>query len=319
MRNVAAAAVQFECAQGDKAANLDKIHGFVEEAARRGVELLAFPECCITGYWFLRKLSREALAALAEPVVEGPSSRRLTAWAQQYRMTIGAGLIEAGEDGRFYNTYVIAMPDGTARRHRKLHAFENEHIASGNEYTVFETPQGCRAGVLICYDCNLIENVRATALLGAEILIAPHQTGGCRTRNPHLMGLIERRIWEQREANPEAIERELRGDKGRGWLMRWLPSRAHDNGMFLIFSNGVGIDDDEIRTGNSMILDPYGRILAETSKAGEDMVVATLDGSLLAASTGRMWMQARRPELYAPLTMRTGAERDTRSLKFEVE
>jgi predicted amidohydrolase len=49
---------------------------------------------------------------------------------------------------------------------------------------------------------------------------------------------------------------------------------APDNGLFLIFSNGVGVVDDEIRTGNAMILDPYGRILAETCKAGDDMVVA---------------------------------------------
>ena len=49
--------------------------------------------------------------------------------------------------------------------------------------------------------------------------------------------------------------------------MRWLPSRAHDNGLFLIFSNGVGADDDEVRTGNAMILDPYGRILAESRRS----------------------------------------------------
>ena len=73
------------------------------------------------------------------------------------------------------------------RRHRKLHAFEHQPSAGG-EYTVFDTPHGCRVGVLICYDCNIIENVRATALLGAEILLAPHQTGGCRSANPHLMG-----------------------------------------------------------------------------------------------------------------------------------
>ncbi len=319
MRDMVVAAVQFQCAPGDKQANMSTIRGFVQNAARRNVELIAFPECSITGYWFLRHLTREGLSALAEPVFDGPSSQCLMALAREYGMTVGAGLIESADDGSFYNTYVVAMPDGTARRHRKLHAFENEHVACGSEYTVFDMPPGCRAGVLICYDCNLIENVRATALLGAEVLIAPHQTGGCRTRNPHLMGLIDRRIWDERETNPEAIQRELLGDKGRGWLMRWLPSRAHDSGLFLIFSNGVGIDDDEIRTGNSMILDPYGRILAETSKAGEDMVIATLDASLAAASTGRMWMAARRPELYGPLTLRTGAERDTRTLKFEVE
>ena len=65
-----------------------------------------------------------------------------------------------------------------------------------------------------------------------------------------------------------------------------------------------------------MILDTYGRILAESRKAGDDMVVAQLCGSLLEHSTGRSWIQARRPELYSVLTQRTGKERDTRSLKF---
>ncbi len=317
MRNLVVASVQFEHSPGDKQANLGKIRSFVEQAARQNVELIVFPECCITGYWFLRNLGREEFAALAEPVFEGFSSQTLMAMAQQYKMTIGAGLIEAGKDGKFYKAYVVAMPDGTAQRHRKLHAFVSPYLTCGNEYTVFDTPHGCRVGVLICYDCNLVENVRITALKGAEILIAPHQTGGCRSSNPHLMGLIDRTLWDNRREDPQAIEREFLGDKGRGWLMRWLPSRAHDNGLFLIFSNGVGVDDDEIRTGNAMILDPYGRIIAETRKADEDMVVAELEASLLDRSTGRTWIRARRPELYAPLTVPTGLERDTRSLKFE--
>jgi predicted amidohydrolase len=317
MKDVRAAAVQFESAQGDKLANLETIRRFAAEAAVQGVQILCFPECCITGYWFLRKLSREQLAELAEPVCDGPASRTLAELSKLHGMTIGAGLLEDGGDGRFYNTYVVAMPDGRVQRHRKLHAFENDHIASGGEFTVFDTPHGVRAGVLICYDVNVIENVRITALMGAEVLLAPHQTGGCRTHNPHLMGLIERRVWEDRKRDPEAVRREFLGEKGRGWLMRWLPSRAHDNGIFVVFANGVGVDDDEIRTGNSMILDPYGRILRETSEPGDDMVVADLQGELLRRSTGRMWIQARRPELYGPLTVRTGLERDARVLKFE--
>lgn len=317
MDRVRAAAVQFEAVQADKRANLQKMSRFAAEAAERGVQLLVFPECCITGYWFLRKLSEGELCQLAEPVFTGPSSAALAGLASRHGMTIGAGLVEAGEDGRYYNSYVIAMPDGGMRRHRKLHAFENEHIASGNEYTVFDTPHGFRAGVLICYDVNLIENVRITALMGAEVLLAPHQTGGCRTRNPHLMGTIDRRLWDNREREPEAIRREILGDKGRGWLLRWLPSRAHDNGLFVVFANGIGVDDDEIRTGNSMILDPYGRILSETQEPEEGMVVAELRGELLPASTGRMWMQARRPALYGSLTVPTGRERDARELKFE--
>jgi predicted amidohydrolase len=131
------------------------------------------------------------------------------------------------------------------------------------------------------------------------------------------MGQIDRALWENRRANPQAIRREFAGEKGRGWLLRWLPSRAHDNGVFLIFANGVGVDDDEIRTGNAMILDPYGRILAETAEADDAMVVADLDAALLEHSTGREWIAARRPELYRLLTERSGRERDTRELKFE--
>ena len=317
MRNIRAAAVQFEHAAGDKLANLNKVRGFVERAAREKADLILFPECCITGYWFLRHLSRQELAALAEPVFEGPSSQELLALSKRHGLTVGAGLVELATDGAIYNTYVVAMPDGTARRHRKLHAFVSEHISRGFEYTVFDTPHGCRAGILTCYDNNLVENVRITALAGAEVLLAPHQTGGCRTHNPHLMGLIERRLWDERAQNPEAIEQELRGPKGRSWLMRWLPARAHDNGLFLIFSNGVGVDDDEIRTGNAMIIDPNGRILVETSKAGDDMVIADLDGSLVAPSVGQAFLKARRPELYGSLIEKTGREEDTRSLKFK--
>ena len=317
MKNIRVAAVQYEHTSGDKQANFKKIRMFVEQAAKLDVELIVFPECCITGYWFLRKLSREELTALAEPVFDGQSSRELRSLAQTYHMTVGAGLVEIDGDGRMYNTYVVAMPDGAMQRHRKIHCFISEHMSSGSEFTVFDTPHGCHAGVLICYDNNLGENVRINALMGAEILIAPHQTGGCKTPSPFAMGLVDPRLWENREADPGAIEAELRGEKGRGWLMRWLPARAHDNGLFLIFSNGVGRDDDEIRTGNAMILDPYGRILAETGKAGDDMVIADLDASLQEKSTGRRWIRTRRPELYGLLTQRTGKEQDTRTVRFE--
>lgn len=311
------ASVQMESAAGDKTANFAKIERFTAEAAARGVRLVLFPEGCITGYWFVRNLTIEQLAALAEQVPVGASTQRLIALAQRYGITIGAGLFEDAGGSVFHNTYLVALPDGTLHRHRKLHAFEHTAVRSGDEFTVFDLPEGWRCGLLICYDCNLIENVRITALRGADVLLAPHQTGAVRSKNPHHMGLIDRRLWDNRHHDPAAIENEFRGDKGRGWLLRWLPSRAHDNGIFLVFSNGVGIDDDEIRTGNAMILDCYGRILAETCAAADAMVVADLDPALFEGCTGRKWLRARRPELYTPLTIPTGNECDTRLLKFE--
>ena len=316
MRDVRVAAVQFEHAPSDKQANLDKVKRFAGDAARQGAEIVICPECCLTGYWHLRHLSRQDFTALAEPVPSGPSSQALADLANHYGLTVGAGLLEVTEDGTVYNCYVVAMPDGQMRRHRKMHAFVSPYVTSGSEYTVFDTPHGFRAGVLTCYDNNIIENVRITALMGAEVLLAPHQTGGCALKDPDTMGGIDRARWDNRRADPAAIEAELRGPKGREWLMRWLPSRAHDNGIFLVFANGVGVDDDEIRTGNAMILDPYGRILAETWKADDDMVVANLDASLPGRSTGHRWLQTRRPELYAPLSVPTGHEQETRALRM---
>ncbi len=316
MRDLRVATVQFQHAPGDKAHNLGRIRHFVVEAGRSGVEMIVFPEMCIPGYWHIRKLSREEVEALAEPVPDGPSAEILLGLSEEYGMSIGAGLIERAEEGSLYNAYLVAMPDGRWALHRKLHVFVSPFLASGDRYTVFATPHGCRVGVLICYDNNLIENARATALLGAEILLAPHQTGGCNSLSPRGMKPVDPALWSRRNEDPAAIEAELCGPKGRGWLMRWLPSRAHDNGMFLLFSNGIGPDDDEIRTGNAMILDPYGEVVAESREPGDAMVVADLDASLLPSSSGRRWLRARRPELYEPLIQRTGQEEDTRRVRF---
>jgi len=319
MNKLKAASVQFNHKPGNKKYNIEKVREFVESAAGENVDLLVFPEMCITGYWHVRNLAKPDIELLAEPVPSGPSTRELLALSAKHNMTIGAGLIESTEDGGLFNTYVVAMPNGQAACHRKLHCFINEHMASGNEFTVFDIPQGAKVGILICYDNNINENVRITALKGAEILLAPHQTGGCDSPSQRCMGKIDPNLWENREDNPDAIEAEFRGPKGREWLMHWLPSRAHDNGMFLIYSNGVGVDDDEVRTGNSMILDPYGDILAETWKARDEMVVADLDPNILRNCTGQRWITTRRPNLYGPLTEFTGREKDTRKVRFDFD
>ena len=316
MKPISAAAVQFTHRAGDKQYNLQRVADLAADAAADGCRLVVCPEMCITGYWHVRNLSREQIAELAEPIPNGPSTQRLMEIAEHHQITLGAGLIELGDDGELYNSYVVAMPDGQVAVHRKLHCFISPHMSSGDSFTVFDTPHGVRVGVLICYDNNIGENVRANALLGADVLLAPHQTGGCGTPSARCMGTIEPKLWNERDQNPTAIEAEFRGPKGREWLMRWLPARAHDNGLFLVFSNGVGLDDDEVRTGNSMILDAYGEVLAETCSASDAVVTADLDPAMLEMSTGRRWIQSRRPDLYASLVEKTGRERSTRSVRF---
>ena len=316
MNSIRAATVQFNHQPGHKPNNRAKVESFVAKANELGVQLIVFPEMCITGYWHVRKLGREQVAALAEPVPSGESTQWLMQLASDQKMTIGVGLIEVVNDGTLYNSYIVAMPNGQVHTHRKLHCFISPHMQSGNEYTVFDTPDGCRVGVLICYDNNIVENVRATALMGAEVLLAPHQTGGCQSLSPRGMTPVDWSIWERRHEDPEAIQVEFQGPKGRAWLMRWLPARAHDNGLFVLYSNGVGPDDDEIRTGNAMILDPYGEIITETNSIEDDIVVADLDPTQRDMCTGLRWITARRPELYGVLTTATGMERDARSARF---
>lgn len=176
MQDVRVAAVQMESAAGDKHANFAALERLAERAAAKGARIVAFSECCLTGYWFLRKLS----------VPELEAARRAL---------------------------------GAPRRHAR---------------------RGPRRG------------------------------------------------------------------RGRGHLPQHL-----------LFSNGIGVDDDEVRTGNAMVLDPYGRVLAETGKTGDDVVVADLDASLLDRATGRLWMKARRPDLYGELAVPTGRERDVHELKRE--
>ena len=182
----------------------------------------------------------------------------------------------------------------TLARHRKLHPFISEHLLPGDGYTLFDY-LGCRFGVLTCYDNNLIENVRVTALMGAEVVLMPHVTGCLPSPMPG-RGTVDRSVWENREADPVRCRMEFNGPKGRGWLMHWLPARAYDNGVYAVFSNPIGVDGDTIKPGNAMIFDPYGEVLAECHELGDDVVVALLTPEKLQDAPGRRYIRARRPE-----------------------
>ena len=160
------------------------------------MEIISFPEMCITGYWHVSALSRDEIEVLAEPVPNGESTQQLsctgnTVWNQCWRRLDRAGYWMAS----YTTAYVFAMPNGEVQKHRKLHTFVSSHMSSGDQYTVFDTPHGCKVGILICWDNNLVENVRITALKGADILIAPHQTGGCHSRSPNAMKRIDPELW----------------------------------------------------------------------------------------------------------------------------
>jgi predicted amidohydrolase len=84
--------------------------------------------------------------------------------------------------------------------------------------------------------------------------------------------------------------------------MRWLPARAYDNGVYAVFTNPVGMDDDQVRNGNAMVLDPFGEVIAETNALGDDVAIGLCTPEKIAVSSGRRYVRARRPDLYGLLT-----------------
>jgi predicted amidohydrolase len=296
MQNIKIATAQFENKSGDKEYNLSVIDRLSKKAAADGADAIAFHECSITGYSFARKLSLDQMIELSEHIPEGNSICRLQEISEKNKITVLAGLFEKDDLDDIYKAYVCVDKTGLLAKHRKLHPFVNKNIKPGNEYTVFDL-FGWKCSILICYDNNIIENVRATKLLGADILFMPHVTMCTPSTRPGA-GFVDPTLWKNRETDPTSLRLEFDGLKGRRWLMKWLPARAYDNALYAIFSNPIGMDDDQLKNGCSMILDPYGDILAECRSFSDDYVIATCTEEKLKLAGCFRYIKARKPELY---------------------
>lgn len=296
MNKLKVSTAQFENKSGDKAYNLSVIDTLAGKAAQEGSQVIAFHECSITGYTFARPLSKAQMLDVAEEIPDGESIQQLIAIAQKHDIVVLAGLFEKDKDENLFKAYVCVDKNGLVAKYRKLHPFINPHLKPGNEYCVFEI-HGWKCGILICYDNNIIENVRATNLLGADIIFMPHVTMCTPSTRPGA-GFVDPKLWENREADPTSLRLEFDGMKGRGWLMKWLPARAYDNGIYAIFSNPIGMDDDQLKNGCSMIVDPFGDVIAECRTLGDDFVTATLTPEKLTQAGGHRYKKARRPDLY---------------------
>jgi predicted amidohydrolase len=296
MNDLKIAVAQFEHKSGDKKHNLGVIDSLARKASEAGAMVVSFHECSITGYTFARKLSKAQMLDLAELIPEGESIARLVDIARRNNIVVLAGLFEKTRNDELYKAYVCVDGNGMKGKFRKLHPFINRHLKPGNEYVVFDL-HGWKCGILVCYDNNVIENVRATALLGANIIFMPHVTMGTPSKRPGA-GFVSPKLWENREKDPTSLRNEFDGLKGRSWLMKWLPSRAHDNGIYAVFTNPIGMDDDQVRNGCSMIVDPFGDIIAECRSFENEIAIGNCVYDKLQDSGGYRYTMARRPELY---------------------
>jgi len=296
MEKIKIATAQFEHRSADKAYNLSVIDKLAQKAAAEGADVIAFHECSVTGYTFARHLSKDQMLNLAEFIPDGESVTQLTQIASKYNIAILAGLFEKDEHAHLFKAYVCVDKNGLVAKFRKLHPFINPYLTAGDSYCVFEL-FGWKCGILICYDNNIVENVRATKLLGADIIFMPHVTMCTPSTRPGA-GFVDPKLWENREADPSSLRFEFDGMKGRAWLMKWLPARAYDNGIYAIFSNPIGMDDDQLKNGCSMIIDPFGDVIAECRTLGDGFAMAAITPEKLGQAGGCRYIKARRPELY---------------------
>jgi predicted amidohydrolase len=265
------AAVQLN-ATADREANLAAADSLVRQAAARGARLVLLPE-----KWTLLG-SGEQLRAGAEPI-DGPAMSWARAAARELGIELVAGsFTELDADGRRHNTSLHIGPDGEIRAtYRKIHMFdvtvegleyrESEHEDAGGEIVVSRTDDGLELGMTICYDLRFPELYRILALRGARVLLVPAAFTLATTRDH----------WEI--------------------LLR---ARAVENQAFVIAANQIGENEPgRFSGGRSMIVDPWGVVLAQaTDTVG--VIVADLDlGRLESIRSSLPSLANRRPGAYA--------------------
>ncbi len=285
-RPITLALIQMECS-GPRDANLARAVERVDQAARRGANVVVLPELFL-GPYFCQRPDDAAAFALAEPV-PGPATDALAQAARQNRIVlVGGSIFERGADGRYFNTTPVFDAAGQLLgTYRKTHIpedllyHEKHYFAPGDTgVRVFDTPAG-RVAPLICYDQWYPEAARIAALSGAETIVYPTA-----------IGVID-----------EAVETNITGD----WEQMWRSAQvghAAVNNVFVAAVNRVGREGAITFWGGSFIADPSGAVLAKGG-AGEEIVLARCDlARVPALQKAWRFLENRRPQVYGPLTSR---------------
>ncbi|WP_405579033.1 carbon-nitrogen hydrolase family protein [Streptomyces sp. NBC_01190] len=244
--------------------SLGVLDGAAGRAAGQGARLLVTSELFLTGYALGERLAARAEAA------GGAAERRVAEIAARHRIGIVYGMPE--RDGRaVFNTARFAGPDGEPTvAYRKAHLFgpyERGAFTPGAEPVVQAELDGVRIGLLICYDVEFPEAVRAHALAGTELLAVPTAL-----MRPY-----------------EFVARTL------------VPARAYENGLHIAYANRCGPEGDQHFAGLSCLVGPDGVVRARAGH-GAELLVADADPAVRAAARAETpYLTDRRPELYRSL------------------
>ncbi|ANS63863.1 hydrolase [Streptomyces lincolnensis] len=249
---------------GSTVENLKVLDEAAGRAAAAGAGLLAAPEMFLTGYAIGDDIGR-----LAEPA-DGDAADAIAEIAGRHGLAIAYGYPER-HAGTVYNSAQLISADGTRlANYRKTHlfgCFEREHFAPGEQPVVQAELNGLRVGLMICYDVEFPENVRAHALAGTDLLVVP-------TAQMHPFQFVAESM---------------------------IPVRAFENQMYVAYVNRVGREGEFEFVGLTTLAGPDG-IARGRAGRGAELVLADVDPVLLAASReANPYLKDRRPGLYGPL------------------
>ncbi|MDX1892990.1 nitrilase-related carbon-nitrogen hydrolase [Mycolicibacterium sp. 050158] len=155
---------------GDTTGNLTTAREAIEDAARDGAQIIVLPELASSGYVFADRTELESLAETRD----GPAITEWANLAEAFGLTIVAGFPEV-EGDKVYNSAAVLDPSGLRGVYRKAHLWDTENLVfdrADDLPLLVDTPHG-RIGVMICYDVEFPEWVRAVALAGADLLCVP--------------------------------------------------------------------------------------------------------------------------------------------------
>jgi N-carbamoylputrescine amidase len=284
--------IQLKC-DAEPARNLESAVQRIEEASRRGADIICLPELFLAHY-FCQETKIE-LFDLAESI-PGPTTERLGALAKSLGKVIIASLFEKRTAGVYHNTAVVFDADGsTLGIYRKMHIpddplyHEKYYFTPGDlGFRTFDTRFG-RIGVLVCWDQWFPEAARLTALQGAQVLFYPTAIGW-HPREKAEFGVQQHQAWE-------TIQR----------------SHAIANGVYVAAVNRIGhegpTDAGLDFWGASFVSDPFGVLIAKGSHDQEEILISECDPAR-SEDVRRNWpfLRDRRIDAYGNLTKRWDAK-----------
>lgn len=175
--------VNFTPKWGDKEANTERMEDYIDDAHKKGVKVLLFPEMCVTGYVSSSNPDSESYkwaVESAEPL-DGPTQKNFAKISDEYDMWIIYGSTQTIENDskHAYNSAFICSPDGDVTAYQKITPVEGDWCVAGDTPVIIDTEEYGKLGISICFDTySTPELERYYAAQGCNVLINPTASGG---------------------------------------------------------------------------------------------------------------------------------------------